>query len=44
MIASRGGHVKCAEVLLDKGARVDLQDAVRAVLQSIIVCLACSVV
>ena len=43
MIASSGGHVECAEVLLDKGARVDLQDEVSAVLQSIIVCLACSV-
>ena len=37
MKASSGGHDKCVEFLLDKGAKVDLQDEVSTVSQSIIV-------
>ena len=40
--ASWKGHIQCIEELLKHGAKVDHVDKVSAVLQSIIVCLACS--
>ena len=40
--ASWKGHKECIEELLKCGAKVDLENKVSAVLQSIIVCLACS--
>ena len=40
--ASWKGHEDCIEELLKHGAKVDHEDKVSAVLQSIIVCLACS--
>ena len=42
IIASWEGHKDCIEELLKHGAKVDHEDKVSAVLQSIIVCLACS--
>ena len=39
MKASCKGHVGCVELLLDKGAEVDLQDEVSTVTQLIIACL-----
>ena len=44
MNASRGGHVVCVTVLLDKGASADLLDKVRCSDTSSIVCLTCSLV
>ena len=40
--ASWSGQKDCIEELLEKGAKVDHEDQVSAVSQSIIVCLACS--
>ena len=42
IIASWKGHKECIEELLKHGAKVDHEDEVSAVLQSIIVCLACT--
>ena len=38
-IASSEGHDECVQLLLDKGAKVNLYDEVSTVLQSLIVCL-----
>ena len=42
MIASFKNCVECVRLLLEKGADFNLRDNVRAVSQSIIVCLTCS--
>ena len=42
MAASLNNYVRCVKLLLEKKAEVEYEDKVSAVSQSIIICLACS--